>query len=102
VTIAELKKVKDRRPFEPFLIRTADGREILIRHPDAVAWDLPDEDEVDEEENGEENGEEQEPLTIHCIVRGGAWEVINLDLVTSFGQAPPRAKAKGKRKAGGK
>jgi hypothetical protein len=95
VTIAELKKVKDRRPFEPFLIRTADGREILVRHPDAVAWD----DETDEEG---ENGEEKEPLTVLCIIPGGAWEVVNLSLVTSFGPAPPRAKAKGKRKARGK
>jgi hypothetical protein len=94
VTIAELKKVKDRRPFEPFFIRMADGREILVRHPDAVAWD----DEIDEEENDDEMG----PLTAICIIPGGGWEVINLDLVTSFALAPPQAKAKGKRKAGGK
>ena len=36
--IEELKKAKDRRPFQPFLIRMADGREIEVRHPDAIAW----------------------------------------------------------------
>lgn len=92
----DLRAIKDRRPFEPFVIRMADGREILVRHPDAVAWD----EETDEDED--DNGEENEPLTVHCILPGGAWEVINLDLVTSFGPAPPRAKAKAKRKAGGK
>jgi hypothetical protein len=37
--IEELKQIKDRRPFVPFTIVTGDGREIPIRHPDAVAWD---------------------------------------------------------------
>ena len=37
--IEELKKAKDERPFKPFLIRMADGREIPVRHPDAVAWE---------------------------------------------------------------
>ena len=35
--IEELKKAKDRRPFEPFEVRMADGRSLLIKHPDAVA-----------------------------------------------------------------
>ncbi len=39
--IDELKRAKDERPFRPFLIHMADGREITVRHPDAVAWDNP-------------------------------------------------------------
>ena len=51
--IEELKKAKDRRPFQPFSIRMADGREIEVRHPDAVAW------------------EDANARTAVCIVRGG-------------------------------
>ena len=36
----EIKRVKDQRPFQPFLIRMADGREIRISHPDAISWDV--------------------------------------------------------------
>ncbi len=36
--IEELKQIKDRRPFEPFYIHLADGRELRITHPDSVAW----------------------------------------------------------------
>lgn len=37
--IDELKRAKDQRPFQSFLIRTADEREVPVNHPDAVAWD---------------------------------------------------------------
>lgn len=37
-SIEELKQIKDRRPFEPFDIHLADGRELRITHPDSVAW----------------------------------------------------------------
>ncbi len=36
--IEELRNAKDRRPFSPFSIRMADGKELEVRHPDAVAW----------------------------------------------------------------
>ncbi|MGO9598953.1 MAG: hypothetical protein ACLP7Q_13270 [Isosphaeraceae bacterium] len=35
----EIKRAKDQRPFQPFLIRMADGREIRMSHPDAISWD---------------------------------------------------------------
>ena len=38
--IEELKKIKDQRPFQAFRIRSTDGKEIEIKHPDAVAWDV--------------------------------------------------------------
>ncbi|HZW29353.1 MAG TPA: hypothetical protein VFF52_01515 [Isosphaeraceae bacterium] len=87
--IEELKKAKDQRPFRPFSIRMADGKEIPVRHPDAVAWD----DDVDDEDNGEA----EEPLTVVCVVPGGGWEVIDLDLVTSLGFPPAQSKGKGKK-----
>jgi hypothetical protein len=37
--IEELKRATDQRPFQPFGIRTADGRSITVGHPNAVAWD---------------------------------------------------------------
>jgi hypothetical protein len=72
VKIDELKKAKDQRPFRPFAIRMADGREILIGHPDAIAWD---------------NGQ---PRIAVCVLPGARWEVIEVALVTSLGmEAPP-------------
>jgi len=61
--IDELKRAKDARPFRPFLIRMADGREITVRHPDAVAWD--------------------NPRIAICATPGG-WEVIDMALIASL------------------
>lgn len=36
--IDQLKRIKDQRPFVPFFIHLADGRELRIVHPDNVAW----------------------------------------------------------------
>jgi hypothetical protein len=69
--IEELKKVKDQHPFQPFTIRMADGREIEIRHPDAVAW-----------------GGDHARIAF-CIVPGGGWEIIDVALVTSLGMQAP-------------
>jgi hypothetical protein len=81
--IDELKRAKDERPFRPFLIRMADGREIPVRHPNAVAWD--------------------DPRVAICATREG-WEVIDVALITSLamrneGDAEPGAPRK--RKDGG-
>jgi hypothetical protein len=92
--IAEIKEAKDQRPFQPFLIRMADGREIQVMHPDAIAWEgiVADED----------NGEAAEPLTAICVVPGGRREIIELALVTSLGLAPAGQEGKGKSKGKGK
>ena len=66
--IEELKKAKDQQPFLPFLIRMADGREIPVRHPDAVAWDSP--------------------RVAICAVPGG-WEVVEVGLITSLALQHP-------------
>src|SRR5579883_2522442 len=87
--IAEIKEAKDQRPFQPFLIRMADGREIEVLHPDAIAWEpiLADEDN--------DNGEPAEPLTAICVVPGGRREIIELALVTSLGLAPAEPRQEG-------
>lgn len=83
--IDELKRAKDERPFRPFLIHMADGREITVRHPDAVAWD--------------------NPRIAICATPGG-WEVIDVALITSLamrneGKAEPGTDAPRKRKRKG-
>jgi hypothetical protein len=69
--VDELKRAKDQRPFQPFEIRTADGRSIAIRHPDAVAW-----------------GPESPRIAI-CVVAGGGWESVDIALITSLGVPAP-------------
>jgi hypothetical protein len=100
--IEELRTALHAEPFEPFMIRTADGREFPVRHPDAVAWedDIEGRDDFDDEDNGEAEG----PLTVVCVVPGGGREVIELALVTSLGFAPaqPKGKGRGRTKGRGK
>ena len=64
--IQELKQAKYDRPFQPFRIRMADGREIEIKHPDAVSWDR-----------------ETNPRMVFCLA-GGEHHWVDLALVTSL------------------
>jgi hypothetical protein len=57
---------KDRRPFEPFWVRTADGREVEVRHPDAIAW----------------SGERAQ--IVAYVSPDGGWEWIDVALVMSL------------------
>ena len=70
--IEELKRAKDQRPFQPFEIRTADGRSITVRHPDTLAWDP------------------EPPETALSIVEGGGWEIVDVALITSLGFPAPK------------
>ena len=70
--IDELKKVKDQRPFEPFHIHLADGRDLRITHPDGVAWDAAS------------------PRRIVAIHEGG-WDFIDVTLITSIRVPHPEA-----------
>jgi hypothetical protein len=70
--IEDLRRAKDQRPFKPFRIRTADGREVEVKHPDAIAWEPT-----------------EFPRTLICILPGGQWEVIDVGLVTSLGMESP-------------
>jgi hypothetical protein len=68
----DLKQAKGRRPFEPFEIHLADGREIPVRHPDALAWEGPDFAPV-----------------LYIVLGGGKWEVVNFAAITSLSVAAP-------------
>jgi hypothetical protein len=76
----ELKRAKDERSFQPFQIRMADGREIEVGHPDAIAWES-----------------DQARIAV-CMVKGGGWEIIDVALITSLGiPAPKSGRPKGRR-----
>jgi hypothetical protein len=98
MNIQEIKDAKDQRPFQPFQIRMADGREITVTHPDAIAWNTP----VEADEEDEDNGEAAEPLTAVCVIPGGRRVVIELALVTSLELAPAESEGKGKSRGKGK
>jgi hypothetical protein len=68
----DLREAKNRRPFTPFDIRTADGREITISHPDALSWEGPDFAPV-----------------LFVVMPGGRWNVINFAAITSLVIASP-------------
>jgi hypothetical protein len=92
--IEELRKAKDERPVRPFVIRMADGKEVPVSHPDAIAWEaaIPDED----------NGEVDEPDVAFCVVPGGNRIVIDLALVTALELSPFESEGKAKKKGKGK
>ncbi len=80
MTIKDLKKAKDQRPFRPFFIHTADGREFEVRHPDAVAWGAED------------------FMTVAYMSPTGDWEMIDISLATSIkipAPAQPRREGNG-------
>ncbi len=37
MTIEQLRKAHRSQPFEPFVLRTADGREFKVSHPEALS-----------------------------------------------------------------
>jgi hypothetical protein len=77
--IEELKRAKNQRPFQPFWIRMADGREIEVTHPDAIAW--------------EGDGAQ----IVVCIIPGGGWEIIDIILATSIGMQAPQSLVESKK-----
>jgi hypothetical protein len=58
---------KDQRPFQPFEIRTADGRSVTVRNPDAPARDDP-----------------ESPRTVAGLGEGGGWESIDMASITTL------------------
>ena len=74
----DLRQVKNRRPFEPFEIHLANGREIPISHPDALAWQGPDFAPV-----------------LHVVHADGRWEVVNFAAITSLSPAGSPAASNG-------
>ena len=37
MTVEQLRKVLRDQPFEPFTLRTADGKRFAVKHPEAIA-----------------------------------------------------------------
>ena len=68
MTIEELRQAKDRSPSRPFVIRMADGTRIRVLRAEHIAWD-------------------EESRTVACL-SGRAWEIIDVDQITSPGDAP--------------
>jgi hypothetical protein len=66
----DLKEIKNRRPFEPFVIHLSDGREITVRHSDATAWEGPDFAPV-----------------LFIVLGSGRWEAVNFAAITSLSGA---------------
>jgi hypothetical protein len=70
VKLDEIKKVKSQRPFLPFLVRIADGREIRVTHPDGIAW------------------MDDNPRIVICGQPNG-WEIVDVGLITSLAIQTP-------------
>jgi hypothetical protein len=66
--IGELRRARDRTPFRPFLVRRVDGGEIRASRPEHIARDV-------------------RSRTAVCRP-GRAWEAIDIDQITSPGDAP--------------
>ena len=74
----DIKKIRDRLhelPFRPFSIHLADGRDIMIQHPDFVALD-PEETEL------------------VAFAPDGSMKIVNLDLMTSLDISRPKRNKK--------
>ncbi len=65
MTIEQLRKVHQAHPFEPFILRTGDGREFPVGHPEVLAISPAG-------------------RTVVVMTPDGAHEVIDLLLVTSI------------------
>jgi hypothetical protein len=68
--LEEIKKAKSSRPFQRFVLHTADGREFPVKHPDSIAWS------------------DESPRIVICGLPGG-WEIIDVGLITSLSVLDP-------------
>ena len=69
--IGGVRQALHKQPFEPFVIRLADGRALLVPHPDLVA------------------------ITPRRVIVGAeddSWSVVEPLLIVSLDSAPPRGK----------
>ena len=80
MTTEQLKNCLERRPFRPFVVRQADGKETRVTHPEAMGY-----------------GGGRIATYIHP---NGAVEIIDLLLVSSVPVDPPSVSPK-RRKGGG-
>ena len=75
--IAGIWEALHKQPFEPFIIRLADGRSVDVRHPDFVAV---------------------HPRRVIVIAEDGAWSVVEPLLIVSLDYAQPKARRNGKQR----
>jgi hypothetical protein len=73
--VAGIREALRRQPFEPFVMRLADGRSVPVRHPDFMAV---------------------HPRRIVVIAEDGAWSVVEPLLVASLDCAQPKTRRNGK------
>jgi hypothetical protein len=51
-TREQLRRMLDRRPFEPFLVRLTGGRDFTVRHPELASCDIHGRGMTIEDEEG--------------------------------------------------
>jgi hypothetical protein len=80
MTIEQLRKMHQVRPFQPFDIHLADGRSLPVEHPEVLAIPPPG-------------------RTIGVGLVDGTIEIVDLLLVTSLKPRPNRSQPRGRTKA---
>jgi len=75
MTIDKLREVLHAEPFQPFVIRTADGRSVAVPHPDFISVSPPG-------------------RMVHVFRKDGRSEFIDLLLVTSIDLADGRPRGR--------
>lgn len=80
MTIAQLRKMHQARPFQPFEVNLADGRSLRVDHPEFLATNPPG-------------------RTISVGLEDGTFEVVDLLLVTSL---KPRANGRSSSRRSGR
>jgi hypothetical protein len=79
MTIEQLRKLHQARPFEPFDLRLADGRSIPVNHPELLSFSTTG-------------------RTIALGVPDGTIEIVDLLLVTSLKPRPPASGRRGRQR----
>ncbi len=74
--IAGVREALHKQPFEPFTMRLADGRDLIIRHSDFVAV---------------------HPRRVVVIAEDGAWSVVEPLMIVSLDSAKPKSRRNGNR-----
>jgi hypothetical protein len=81
VTVEEMKRIHAKRPFIPFVLRTVDGNEYAVPHPELMSFSTSG-------------------RTIAVATPDGAHEIIDLLLVTSVPIGNGKKNGQRKRKSG--
>ncbi len=79
MTIEQLRKIHQSRPFQAFDIHLADGRTIPVTHPELLAFSLEDQ-------------------TFTAAMPGGTIETLEVSLIASAKPRPPASARKGRQR----